>query len=107
MSSVNALNLDQSNILSFGNGLDKWSKSAKINNLLHGFMHQTINRDTKLKFVICCFQSKRALNLFSTVNLLPNNKILDMTKLKTFAGYIFNIVKMTISHFNPFPNDKF
>ena len=36
----------------------------------------------------------------STVNSLPNDKILDMTKLKAFADNKLNIAKMMISPFD-------
>ena len=34
------------------------------------------------------------------VNLLPNNKILALTKLKAFADHKFNVAKMMISGFH-------
>ena len=54
------------------------------------------------------------------LNPLPNNKMLDTTKLKTFADENLNVAKMPISLFdreentvekgenagNPLPNDK-
>ena len=41
------------------------------------------------------------------INPLPNDKILDMTKLKGFADDKLNVAKMTFSLFNPFPNTAF
>ena len=37
-------------------------------------------------------------------NRLPNNKILDMTKLRAFAGDKLNALKIMISHFDRIEN---
>ena len=39
-----------------------------------------------------------------SVNFLPNSKILDMTKLKTFADDKLNIDKLTVSPFKRVEN---
>ena len=41
---------------------------------------------------------------FKPFNTLPNNKILDVTKLKTFSDDKLNVAKMTISLFDRVEN---
>ena len=73
MSSAICFNLDQSKILSSGNGL-------------------------KGLLVVEPVKHRNLLNHLSlTVNTLPNNKILDMTNLKAFANDKINAFHMTKS----------
>ena len=47
---------------------------------------------------------KLILELCDKVNLLPNDKILDRTKLKAFADDKLNVAKMMFSLFNKIVN---
>ena len=47
-------------------------------------------------FQICTGKLLSLLSFFGLVNSLPNDKILDVTKLKAFSDDNLNIAKMTI-----------
>ena len=47
---------------------------------------------------------RKCIPFIEAFNSLPNDKILDMTKLKASADDKFNIVKITISLFNRVEN---
>ena len=48
--------------------------------------------------MVCeCFKFRPVLQFYAQVNILPSNKISDVTKLKAFSADILNFARMMIS----------
>ena len=59
----------------------------------------------KLEQVLCFkFKKKEIQAIRKTIKSLPSDKILDVTKLKSFAHYKLNVTKMTISLYDRVEN---
>ena len=94
MSSVICSNLDQSKILSSGNGL-----ILSYSKCLQESHEQIKNRHNRYLLIGWKYCGKRIKILVFSEHFdsLPNDKILALTKLKAFADDKFNVAKIMIS----------